>query len=61
MAKKAITREAYEKGRSDRIGFIKNNKVDIDLILKEFRNKTIVEAVVLNSLNIIFKIRKNLM
>lgn len=36
MAKEAITSEVYEKGGSDRIGFIKNNKLDMDLVLKKF-------------------------
>lgn len=29
MAKEAITSEVYEKGGSDRIGFIKNGKLDL--------------------------------
>jgi len=36
MAKEAITSEVYEKGGSDRIGFIKNNQLDMDLVLKKF-------------------------
>ena len=36
MAKDAITSEVYEKGGSDRIGFIKNNKLDMNLVLKKF-------------------------
>ena len=36
MAKEAITSEVYEKGGSDRIGFIKNNRLDMDLVLKKF-------------------------
>ncbi|MDE7477241.1 MAG: 9-O-acetyl-N-acetylneuraminate esterase, partial [Lachnospiraceae bacterium] len=36
MAKEAITSEVYEKGGSDRISFIKNNKLDMDLVLKKF-------------------------
>ncbi|MDE7476610.1 MAG: 9-O-acetyl-N-acetylneuraminate esterase [Lachnospiraceae bacterium] len=36
MAKEAITSEVYEKGGSDRIGFIKNNKLDMELVLKKF-------------------------
>ncbi len=36
MAKEAITSEVYEKGGSDRIGFIKNGKLDMDLVLKKF-------------------------
>ena len=38
MAKEAITSEVYEKGGSDRIGFIKNNTLDMDLVLKKFVN-----------------------
>ena len=36
MAKEAITSEVYEKGGSDRIGFIKNNQLDMELVLKKF-------------------------
>jgi len=36
MAKEAITSEVYEKGGSDRIGFIKNNRLDMYLVLKKF-------------------------
>ncbi len=36
MAKEAITSEVYEKGGSDRIEFIKNNRLDMDLVLKKF-------------------------
>lgn len=36
MAKEAITSEVYERGGSDRIGFIKNNMLDMELVLKKF-------------------------
>ena len=36
MAKEAITSEVYERGGSDRISFIKNNMLDMDLIMKKF-------------------------
>ena len=36
MAKEAITSEVFSKGESDRIQFIKNNRLDMDLVLKKF-------------------------
>lgn len=36
MAKEAIHSEVYAQGGSDRIGFIKNNMLDMDLVLKKF-------------------------
>lgn len=36
MAKEAIRSEVYAQGGSDRIGFIKNNMLDMDLVLKKF-------------------------
>lgn len=36
MAKEAITSEVYERGGSDRIEFIKNNMLDMELVLKKF-------------------------
>ena len=36
IAKEAISSEVYEKGGSDRIGFIKNNMLDMELVLKKF-------------------------
>jgi len=36
MAREAINSEVYEKGGSDRIGFIKNNRLDMYLVLKKF-------------------------
>lgn len=36
MAKEAITSEVFSKGESDRIQFIKNNMLDMTLVLKKF-------------------------
>ena len=36
MAREAIKSEVYAKGGSDRIGFIKNGMLDMDLVLKKF-------------------------
>lgn len=36
MAKEAIHSEVYAQGGSDRIGFIRNNMLDMDLVLKKF-------------------------
>ncbi|MDE6406705.1 MAG: AAA-like domain-containing protein, partial [Lachnospiraceae bacterium] len=36
MAKEAIRSEVYTQGGSDRIGFIKNDMLDMDLVLKKF-------------------------
>lgn len=36
MAKEAIRSEVYAQGGSDRIGFIKNDMLDMDLVLKKF-------------------------
>lgn len=36
LAKEAITSEVYDKGGSDRIGFIKNDRLDMELVLKKF-------------------------
>lgn len=36
MAREAIRSEVYAQGGSDRIGFIKNNQLDMDLVLEKF-------------------------
>ena len=36
MAKEAIRSDIYAQGGSDRIGFIKNNQLDMDLVLEKF-------------------------
>ena len=36
MAKEAIHSDVYARGGSDRIGFIKDNKLDMELVLKKF-------------------------
>lgn len=36
MAREAITSEAFSKGESDSIQFIKNNMLDMTLVLKKF-------------------------
>ena len=36
MAREAINSEVYARGGSDRIGFIKNGMLDMDLVLKKF-------------------------
>lgn len=36
MAKEAIHSEVYERGSRDRIGFIKNNRIDMELVLEKF-------------------------
>ena len=36
MAKEAMTSEVFSKGESDRIQFIKNNMLDMELVLKKF-------------------------
>lgn len=36
MAREAICSEVYAQGGSDRIGFIKNNQLDMDLVLEKF-------------------------
>lgn len=36
MAKEAITSDAFSQGETDRIQFIKNNRLDMDLVLKKF-------------------------
>lgn len=36
MAKEAINSDVYAQGGSDRIGFIKNNVLDMELVLKKF-------------------------
>ena len=36
MAREAIKSEVYVRGESDRIGFIKNGMLDMDLVLKKF-------------------------
>ncbi len=36
MAREAINSEVYEQGGSDRIGFIKSNMLDMELVLKKF-------------------------
>ncbi len=33
---KAVRGEVFSKGESDRIQFIKNNRLDMDLVLREF-------------------------
>ena len=36
MAEEAVQSEIYAKGGSDRIRFIKNHRLDMDLVLKKF-------------------------
>lgn len=36
MAREAIRSDVYAQGGSDRIGFIKNNQLDMDLVLEKF-------------------------
>ncbi len=36
MAKEAITSDVFSQGETDRIGFIKNGRLDMDLVLRKF-------------------------
>lgn len=36
MAKEAISNDVYAKGGSDRVGFIRDNRLNMDLVLKKF-------------------------
>ena len=36
MAREAVTSEVFSQGETDRIGFIKNGRLDMDLVLKKF-------------------------